>query len=83
MGFSVLFLAFFGCEMKTELGVVIYMYLKHSPDYIDSKYIWVHGIKSNTIFGFFNLTQGKKKGVTRWDPAHVTARVKQYMHTKF
>ena len=28
--------------MNTEMGVVIYMYLKHSSDYIDSKYIWVH-----------------------------------------
>ena len=28
--------------MKTEMGVVIYIYLKHSPNYIDSKYIWVH-----------------------------------------
>ena len=39
------FLAFF-CwpDMNTEMGVVIYMYLKHSPDYIDSKYIWFHGL---------------------------------------
>ena len=37
------FLIFFGPDMKTEMGVVIYMYLKHSPNYIDSKYIWVHG----------------------------------------
>ena len=29
--------------MKTEMDVVIYMYLKDSPDYIDSNYIWVHG----------------------------------------
>ena len=28
------FLAFFGPDMNTEMGVVIYMYLKHSPDYI-------------------------------------------------
>ena len=28
------------------MGVIIYMYLKHSPDYIDSKYIWVHGSNS-------------------------------------
>ena len=34
--------------MKIEMGVVIYMYLKHSPDYIDSKYIWVHG--SNFLY---------------------------------
>ena len=26
--------------------MVIYMNLKHSPDYIDSKYIWVHGSNS-------------------------------------
>ena len=29
------------------MGVVIYRYLKHSPDYIDSKYIWAH--KSNSF----------------------------------
>ena len=23
--------------------MVIYIFLEHSPDYIDSKYIWVHG----------------------------------------
>ena len=28
--------------MDTEIGVVIYMYLKHSP--VGSKYIWVHGL---------------------------------------
>ena len=28
------------------MGAVIYMYLKHSPDYIDSKYIRVHGSNS-------------------------------------
>ena len=33
-------------DIKTEMGVVIYMYLKHSPDYIDSKCIWVHGSNS-------------------------------------
>ena len=40
------FLAFFGPDIITEMGVVIYRYLKHSPDYIDSKYIWVHGSNS-------------------------------------
>ena len=35
---------FFGPDMNTEMGVVIYMYLKHSPVYINSKYIWVHGL---------------------------------------
>ena len=26
-------------DMNTEMGVVIYMYLKHYPGYIDSEYI--------------------------------------------
>ena len=38
------FLAFLGPDMNIEVGVVMYMHLKHSPDYIDSKYIWVHGL---------------------------------------
>ena len=29
------------------MGVVIYMHLKHTPDYIDSKYIWIH--ESNSL----------------------------------
>ena len=33
----------FGLDMNIEMYVIIYMYLKHSPDYIDSKYILVHG----------------------------------------
>ena len=41
---KVQFLEFFGPDMNTEMGVVIYMYLKHPPDYIDSKYIWIHGL---------------------------------------
>ena len=48
------------------MGVVIYMYLKHFPDYIDSKYIWVHGsnsLDSDVIADIplviFSLTQGK------------------------
>ena len=32
----------FGPGMKTEMGVVIYMYFKDSPHYVDSKYILVH-----------------------------------------
>ena len=40
------FWPFFGPDIKTEVAVVIYMYLKHSPDYIDSKYIWVYGFNS-------------------------------------
>ena len=36
------FLAFFWPDIKQNV-CVIYMYLKHSPDYIDSKYVgsWV------------------------------------------
>ena len=30
---------FFWPDMNTEMGLVMYMYLKHSPDYIYSKYI--------------------------------------------
>ena len=35
---------FVGPDMDTEIGVIIYMYLKHSPDYIVSKYIWAYGL---------------------------------------
>ena len=41
------FLAYFGPDVNTEMGVVICMYLIHSPDYIHSKYMLVHG--SNSI----------------------------------
>ena len=41
---------FFLARHKTVMGVVLYMYLKYSTDYIDSKYIWVH--RSNSL-GFF------------------------------
>ena len=36
---KVLFLALFWPNINTERGVAIYMYLKHSPDDSDSKYI--------------------------------------------
>ena len=38
------FLASFGPDMNIEMDMIIYMHLKHSPDYIDSKYIWVRGL---------------------------------------
>ena len=38
------FWVYFGPYMNTERGVVISMYLKHPPDFIDSKYVWVHGL---------------------------------------
>ena len=41
------FVAIFWPDMNTKMGVFIYMYLKYCSDYIDSKYIWVHG--SNSI----------------------------------
>ena len=44
------FLAFFLPKVKTVLGVVVFIYLKHSTDYIDSKYIWVHGSNSLGVF---------------------------------
>ena len=66
------------------------MHLKHPPDHIDSKYIWVH--ESNSLgssvlaeiqFLAFLALHRKERGVARWDSAHVTPRVKLYMHTKF
>ena len=57
--------------METEMGVVIYMHLKHSPDYIDSIYIYIYGFMGlihkvqvfllNTILGIFSFTQERKK----------------------
>ena len=62
------FLAFFGPNMNTEMGVVIYMYLKHSPDYIDSEYIYVHCLTLQVQvflliyhFGILSLTQEKEE----------------------
>ena len=42
---KVAFLPFLGLH-ENRMGGVIYMFLKHSADYIDSKYIWVHGSNS-------------------------------------
>ena len=66
---KVSFLAFLGPDMETEMGVVIYMHLKHLLDFIDSKYIWVHGsiYLSSSVFTeipflvFLAFTQGKEK----------------------
>ena len=41
------FLDHFWPNMNTEMGVVLYMYLKHPHDYFDAEYIWVH--RSNTF----------------------------------
>ena len=43
-------------EIKTDLGVVIYMYLKYSPDYIDSKYIWFHWSNSLDLSVFAKIS---------------------------
>ena len=60
------FLAFFWHDMKTEMGVIIYIYLKHSLDYIDSNYIRVHWSDSLSSvfflqyhFWHFSFTHGK------------------------
>ena len=58
--------------MKTEMNVVLnhVMYLKYFPDYIDSKYIWVHGsdslgssVMAEIPFLAFLLFTGKERGV--------------------
>ena len=65
-------------DMRTEMGMVISMYLKHSPDYIDSTYIWVYG--SNSLgssvldeipFLTFLVLHRESR---RCDPANVTLR---------
>ena len=53
---KVTFLAFFGLYMDTEMGLVIYIYLKDCPDYIDSKYIWAHGLNSLSSSVFADIT---------------------------
>ena len=76
--------------METEMGVVIYMHLKYPRDNIDSKYMWVHG--SNSLgssflaeipFLTFLALHRKGRSVARWNPAHVTPRVKLYMQPSF
>ena len=77
--------------MKTEICVIImiYMCLKHSPDYIDSKYKWVHEINSLNssvsaeipFLAFFALHKERKR-CSQVDPAHVTPRLMLYVHTK-
>ena len=44
--FCTIFGLFGGAWHEIEVSVVTYMYFKHSPDYIDSKYIWFHGSNS-------------------------------------
>ena len=77
------FVAIFWHNMNTKIGVVIYMFLKHSSDYIYSKYIWVHesnsrgsSVLAEISFLAFLVLHGNERGVVRWDSAHVTPRVK-------
>ena len=65
--------------MKTQMGVVIYMHLKHSPECIDSKYIWIHGsislgssVFTEILLLVFLALHRKGRGVARWNPASVT-----------
>ena len=80
----------FGHNMKTEVGVIIYMYSKHSPDCIDSEHILVHGfnslgsiVSSEIPFLASLVLHRKSKSCGQVGTAHVTPRVMLYMHTKF
>ena len=67
--YTFFFWPFFEPDTKTEIGMVMYMYLKHSPDYIDSQYIWVHGTNSLSssisaempFLAFLALHRGRKR----------------------
>ena len=82
--------AFFGePDMDIEVGVVMYMYLKHSQDCIDSKYMssWSNSLGSSVFADILFLTflalHRKGRDVARWGTFYVIPRVKLYMHTKF
>ena len=81
-GQSTIFVDFFLPDIK-KMAVVIYLYLKDSLEYIDSKYIWVQVFFIKYHFWHFKPYTGKGRGVTRWDPACVILRVKLYMRTNF
>ena len=81
---KIIFLAFFWHGVNTEMGVVIYMYLKHSPDYINSKYIWVHGsnsigssVSAEILFlAFLALHRERKRcGQVRHSPCYFQSEV--------
>ena len=85
-GRSTIFGFFSACH-KTVKGVVLYMYLKHSTVYIDSRYIWVHGSTPKGFFwllkyhfGIFSLTHGNHFPKFL---AHVLSWVITYHHAKF
>ena len=66
------------------MGVVIYRYLKHSTDYIDSKYMWVHGSNSlgSSVFAeipflaFLALHRERKKcGRVETSPCYTQSEI--------
>ena len=75
-GQSTIFSLFFGHDIKTEVGVVVYIYLIYFPDHTDSKYIWVQWSNSlgSSVFAeipflaFLAFHTGKGD-VARWDSA--------------
>ena len=76
--FWTLFLAWH--ENRNGCGHI--MCLKHSPEYIDFKYIWVHGsislgssVFTEIQFLAFLALHRKRRGVARWNPAHVTSEL--------
>ena len=83
------FVAFFGPDIKTEMGVVTYMYLKHFPDNIDSKYIWVHGCNSlgSSVFTEIPflafLVLHRERRCDQVGPSPCYSQREVYMHTNF
>ena len=84
------FWPFLGLDTEMGVSVVTYMYFKHFPDYIDSKYIWVHGSNSLSSSVFIEIPflaflalHRQKRRCGQVEPSHVTPRVKLCIHTKF
>ena len=70
--------------MNTKMGVFIYMYLKHPPDYIDSNYILVHetnfpgsSVCANVPFLAFLMldSKGKRCGQVEHSPHYSQSEV--------
>ena len=85
------FWLFFGHDMSTEMGVVMYMYSNHPLDYIDSKYIWVHGsnsIGSSILFADIPylailVYHRKRMKCGQVGPSPCYSQSELYRHTKF
>ena len=71
------------------MGVVIHMHLKHSSDYIDSKYIWVHWSNSlgSSVFAeipFVAIHRKRKRcGHVGPSPCHSQSEVVYAFHSAF